>query len=158
MDILVKVGIAAVVIGFITYTGKKAKDVLDLTKNISLRISQWGQPSIREQHLAIPITIEVVNPTTSTFTADKANIVLSFWQLDQYVKAGTAQVNAIVLSPGANQFSVVAILDLKAISKDVVNTRATVFFNRAINLKADLQLTVAGVTLPVQSFIKQVNV
>jgi hypothetical protein len=158
MDIVVKLGIAAVIIGFITYTGKKAKDVLDLTRNITLRIAQWGQPTLKDQHLAIPLTIEVINPTPTTFTADKANIILSFWQLDQYVKAGTAQVNAIVLVPGANQFMVVALLDLKAISKDVTSTLATVFFNRAINLKADLQLTVSGVTLPVQSFIKDVHV
>lgn len=158
MTTLLKISFAAAVIAGIALVGKKASDTYSLAKRSALRITKWGTPSIKGHLVHVPLTIQITNPTPIALNADQANVQLFFWQVDRYVKAGEAQIQNIPLNPGANEKTFVSTFDIKPILNDAISTVATLLFNRALNLRADVQLTLAGVTLPSQSFIQEINV
>lgn len=158
MSTTVKLALIASVVGVLLYVGTKANDAFNLVKGISYRITSWGTPRFANNIVALPLTIAIKNPSPLNFTVDKATVKISYWQIDKFIPAGESTVTDIQVTPGETKKNIVANVDLKAITSNALNTVVTLAVNRALNIKADVTLTIAGVTLPQQTFQQQINV
>lgn len=158
MNTAVKVGLWTAGIGALLYIGKKYSDAYALVKGITYKIVDFGLPKLSNNVLSVPLNLAVSNSTDSTLVVDNISIAISLLQKGNYMPVGGATISKVNAPPGTSEKVFIGQVDLKALTKNVFDTLATVLQNNAITIKADVIITAQGITLPLQSKIKEIRV
>lgn len=158
MSTAVKLGLGAAVLGLLFWLGKASTDVYQAVKGLTFRIVDFGVPKISNYVLSVPLRLEASNPTTTPLQADNVSISLFMLQKGTYIPVGGANVPNVVVTPGKSQRDFVANVDLRALTKNFLDTLDTIFATNTISLKADVLVTSNGVTLPPQTITKDIRV
>jgi hypothetical protein len=156
LNATVKLGIAAVVVGLL-FVAARAVGLNDLANKLQYKIVGFGKHSFSGSVLSVPLTARLVNNTNEQVSIDSLRIALSLWKVDRYVLAGWSDITQINIMPGTIDKSFVASADLKAIAQDALNTITNILATRLVKIKVDITPTIAGVQLPPQTIIKDVQ-
>lgn len=119
MSNLVKYTLAAVVVGGIVYlVTKGAQTVKDWTNKISIRIAQFGKPSVSSGTLRLPVVVRISNPSPLYAPIDGVAVKLFFLRSGMYVPFGSAPRSApFELKPnGDTDVTLNPSIDLKALN------------------------------------------
>jgi hypothetical protein len=125
-----------------------AKSVTDSAANLfAYKFAGFGQPSISNQVLTLPTKILLTNKSGLTFPIQKLDIDLSYKRGSTFIKAGKLTQQNIVIEPGEKAITLNPKLDLQALFKDFLKTADSILSNKSVDIKADVTITVAGVTV-----------
>lgn len=158
MNTAVKVGLWAAGIGALLWIGKKSTEAIQLVQGLTYKITGFGTPRLASQILSIPLRVAITNPTATSLQVDNVNIALSILQKNSYKPVGGANVNQITVAPGTTTKEFVAQIDLRALTSNILDTLSTVAQSSALSVKADVLVTIKGVTLPAQTITRELRV
>ena len=158
MNTAVKVGLWAAGIGALLWIGKKSSEAYSLVKGVSYKIVDFGLPKLSSNILSVPLNLTITNSTVTSLVVDNVSIAISLFQKDKYIPIGGANIAKVNAPPGTSEKVFIGQVDLQALTKNVFDTLATILQNNAITIKADVLVTVGGVTLPMQTLVKSIRV
>ena len=158
MNTAVKVGLWAAGIGVLLWIGKKSTEAVQFVQGLTYRITGFGTPKISSQILSVPLRVAITNPTATSLQVDNVNISLSILQKNTYKVVGGANVNQVSVAPGVTTKEFVAQIDLRALTSNFLDTLNTIAQSSALSVKADVLVTIKGVTLPAQTITRDLRV
>ena len=152
----VKISIGLVLVAAL-FLAARAVGLKDLASKLSYKIIGFGRPGRSGEILSIPLTARITNQSSEQLTVDAVQIVVSHFSKDRFIESGGANITGFTLVPGFVDKTFTATANLKSLAQNALDTLSTLITNRAIRIKADVTLTVAGVKLPTQTIIQDVQ-
>lgn len=153
---LVKVGIAAVVIGGGWWLLDQGKLIAN---QFGFRVVSYGTPDIDGTTIDLPINVEFNNPSPAPINLDNvdAKIYLN--------KNGWTQVASVSqplnLPSGLNTVTIKAKIDLGKIFGgnflQTLQAAEAIYAQKFLQVKTDATVTYGGITFPTQTFIQNTN-
>jgi hypothetical protein len=153
-----KIGLFGGAALLVMFIANKAKAGKELAQNISYRIIGFGVPQIKSFVLSVPLVARITNPTQHSITIDKVAVTGSYLNGKTWQPSATAVFNNVTINPGDTDKQFLATVDFKALAKNVLSQVDKLLTSGYIDVKADVLITVGGITLPVQSFTKSIKV
>jgi len=138
-----KWGVGLGIVGLLGYAISQGAKKLG---NVSYSIKGFGLPTLAGTTVTVPIIIHFNNPSPVAVTITRLQIWLSFLQGNNWVQAGTLDQSNLVLPSGESDITVKPVADLKALFSNVLSTITTALINKAVKIKADVTITMAGLS------------
>lgn len=132
-----------------------AKYLQNAAKNFQFDVTGYGRPQIQSTFLTVPLLVKFTNPTPIPVSVDNFRADIYLNKNGTYVPAGFV-AQALTVPPGTTEQWINPSVDLKAIfGGDMVGTGiflAQLLAKKAIDIRTDISVVFAGITLPKQSF------
>jgi hypothetical protein len=155
---MIRLGIGALLLGGLLYLWKTGK----LSANaFGYSMKGYGAPSVNGTTIDLPVNIEFTNPTPLAVNLDNVTAQL-------YINKGGAWINvanvnqALSIPAGTATQKVNAHIDLgKIVGGNILETldlASSILAQQTAQVRTDLTVTYAGITLPQQSFTSNIQV
>lgn len=163
MDGILKIGIISALFGaavyFVTQATKKASEWVN---KITLSVVDVGIPSVTGGQLRLPLTVRIKNDSPLMAPIQNVKVFLSVLRNGSYVPLGTANTGAFTLTSGTINQTVQSVIDVSKLNPlsaggDKLATLTQVISNQnaALDVKAEVTVTIEGIDLPKQTQVTQ---
>lgn len=113
---------------------------------LNYSIKGFGLPTLAGTEVTLPVIIHFSNPSPVSVTISRIQIMMSYLQGANWIQAGSLDESNFTLQSGDSDVTVYPKLDLKALFSNIISTLTTALFNKAIKIKADVTITMAGIS------------
>lgn len=153
----VKIGFGLGALALLAFVANKAISVSELAKKVTLKIVDFGLPSIGNSVVTVPLTARITNSSNETLTVDRVRVLASYLNASgNYVPAGAADVSGFTIVPGVVDKSFKAAIDLKSLTKNIADNLLAAFTTRAVQIRFDVFITINGLEVQANPIIRDV--
>ncbi len=158
MNTIVKVGIAATVIGALVWGFKAAQKAV---ANFKFDIVAYGKPSINGLVITIPLQVRFANPTPLPISLDQLVADIYINKNGTWVRGATVN-QPLSIAPGESFQIIAPAVNLGQIfGGNIANTFtaiAAALKTRKLDVRTDVLAVYKGISLPRQSFTNTIDV
>lgn len=131
-----------------------------LANSFGFQMQGYDTPSVNWPNLDLPVKVQFTNPTSVALNIDNVAGAIYIDKGGWLNVANFSQPMSI--PPGQNVVKINTRIDLGKIFGgnflDTLKTAFAAYSNKAVNVRTDITVTYAGVPLPTQQFVKQIQV
>jgi hypothetical protein len=158
-----KVTIGAVIIGSLIYLFKEGSDkASQWASQVSVKITGYGKPTFYNGQLALPVQLQIFNPSPLDIPITDFKINLFVSQQGQYNPLGyTLPTGNITLRPGANNVTLYPSVDITKLNPLANGTSLQTLIalvqntNPLLDVKADALINIKGFSIT-QTFTQKI--
>lgn len=156
MGTIVKIGVVSAAIGLVIWLANYARQA---AAAFSYSIARYGSPSLNGSRLQVPITIKFNNSTPLPINVDNLHADIYLDKNGTWTKTGVID-QPLSVPPGTSEQTLITMVDTSQLVGSIASLISLVnsaLTSKSISLRTDLTVNYAGVSLPTQSFIKQIS-
>lgn len=147
-------GIATVAAGLLYAAAFSAKRLMD---GLTYKVVGFGVPSISNAVLTLPVIIRFNNSAPVNVPVDRLSITLSYLRGNTFIPSANVDQSNVILKPGTQDITVTPQLNIASLFSNILDTLKTYISNNALSIKADVLITIKGISYT-DSFFKDVKI
>ncbi len=121
----------------------------------NFQIVGYGLPKLKDQVVTLPVVVKFMNPLPVSIPVQRFEADIFILLNDTWQQVGRID-QPIIISDGVSQQSIETKLDIGSVLGNVLTTLQALL-GRNVKVRTDVTITEAGVKLPQQQIIQDVN-